>query len=67
MCQQVVFSAKEQMRDQGGTDAIVPRLWVLGQCQAPDLAHMLDVVRVVEVQLGRGPHALNLIPRAGMV
>ena len=46
----VILDAKEQVRDQRPTDAIVPGLWMLGQGLAPDLAHELDVVRVVHVQ-----------------
>ena len=49
--QHVVLGAKEQMCDQWATDALVPRLWVLGQRQTPDLADVLDVLRVVQVQL----------------
>ena len=50
LCDHVILDAKEQMRDQRPTDAIVPGLWMLGQCLAPDLAHVLDVMRVVHVQ-----------------
>ena len=46
--QHVVLGAKEQ---NWATDTVVPRLWALGQRQTPDLADVLDVVRVVHVQL----------------
>ncbi len=46
----VILDAKEQMRDQRPTDAIIPGLWMIRQRLAPDLAHVLDVARVVHVQ-----------------
>jgi hypothetical protein len=46
----VILDAEEQMGDQRPTDAIIPGLWMIGQRLAPDLAHVLDVVRLVHVQ-----------------
>ena len=59
LCEDVVFGAKEKLRDESSTDAILPRGRCRRQRTAPGGTDVLHVVRVVHVQPGQRCAALG--------
>ena len=59
LCEDVVFCAKEKLRDESSADPIVPRGRCRRQRTAPNGTDVLHVVRVVHVQPGQRCAALG--------